>query len=94
MNKNRGHVLDDECLTQIGDIIVSFNYLEAFLKEIASELLLWERAYPQMQEIATSELSFSQTCSLVISLVLERFGEGANAEKFRDWLATHRRCGW
>ena len=86
MKKQRGHVVHDALLTQIGGIIVSFNQLEYRLKEIAGLLLLWDKMYPHMTDIVTSELSFQRTCSLVMSLALERFGDGANAEKFRGWV--------
>jgi hypothetical protein len=71
----RCHVLKDAFLVQVGDIIVSFALLEETMRHVIQLLLPQSAASPYAPSIVTAGMSFKQTCTVVVSLCLDRFGE-------------------
>ena len=77
------HVVPDEHLKLIGDITVSFAFLENAFENISHILLGTEG---RLGPIVTAELSFKALRALAASLYLEKNGEDENYEEFRELL--------
>lgn len=67
------HPVPDEHLTQIGDIVVSFAYLEDKFRELICAIL---GRRDRVGDAIVSELSFRNTRALVRSIALETYGDG------------------
>ena len=66
------HPVPEELLKHIGDIIVSFAYLESFSQSFIGSLI---NEHQRIGQIITAELSFKQLRALLIGLYKERHGE-------------------
>lgn len=65
------HLVPDQHLTHIGDIIVSFALLETTIQNLIGSLIA---EHQRIGQIITAELSFKSLRALTISLYLERHG--------------------
>jgi len=77
------HPVPDEHLKRIGDITVSFAMLESVLQSLAHSLLGAEQ---RLGQIVTAELSFKALRALTISLYMQRNGEDAHLQSFRELI--------
>jgi hypothetical protein len=77
------HPVPAEHLKQIGDITVSFSYLEMALQSLAGSLI---NEHQKICQIITAELSIKQIRALVIGLYIERFGRDDNLVYLRTLM--------
>lgn len=77
------HAVSDEHLKHIGDITVSFSLLELIIQLFIGSLISDQQ---QIGKIITSELSFRNLRSLLISLYLERFGKDNDFDALQNLM--------